>query len=158
MSEVRLKLNTFFYRIAESLEKWERYTVADALEPCSFDDGKTIVKQGEPGDDFYIIVEGQAVVLQQRSSPATTSTSSSATSAAGSSGAATSAVTGVVDTETPVEVGHLGPSDYFGTVSFSNSKHSCFQWNMRRPAFFVTGQTHTSLKCACSVGEFFKLN
>jgi cAMP-dependent protein kinase regulator len=34
--------------ILESLEKWERYTVADALEPCTFDDGKTIVKQGDP--------------------------------------------------------------------------------------------------------------
>lgn len=79
---------------AESLEKWERYTVADALEPCTFDDGETIVKQGEPGDDFYIIVEGRAVVLQQRS--------------------------GAAEGEPPVEVGQLGPSDYFGTVSFQS--------------------------------------
>lgn len=41
-------------------------TVADALEPVSFEDGETIVKQGEAGDDFYIIVEGCAVVLQQK--------------------------------------------------------------------------------------------
>ena len=75
-------------KIIESLEKWERYTVADALEPCSFVDGETIVRQGEPGDDFYIIVEGRAVVMQQRS--------------------------GGAETEPPVEVGHLGPSDYFG--------------------------------------------
>lgn len=40
--------------------------MADALEPVSFEDGETIVKQGEDGDDFYIIVEGCAVVLQQR--------------------------------------------------------------------------------------------
>lgn len=51
---------------SESLDKWERLTVADALEPVSFDDGETIVKQGEAGDDFYIIVEGCAVVLQQK--------------------------------------------------------------------------------------------
>lgn len=51
---------------AESLDKWERLTVADALELVSFEDGETIVKQGEAGDDFYIIVEGCAVVLQQR--------------------------------------------------------------------------------------------
>ena len=82
--------------LAESLEKWERFTVADALEPCTFEDGETIVKQGEPGDDFFIIVEGRAVVLQQRASAA---------SAAASSG----------DVEPPVEVGQLGPSDYFGT-------------------------------------------
>ncbi len=75
----------------ESLEKWERYTVADALEPCSFEDGETIVRQGEPGDDFYIIVEGRAVVMQQRSGG------------------------GLAEAEPAVEVGHLGPSDYFGT-------------------------------------------
>lgn len=52
--------------ILESLDKWERLTVADALEPVSFEDSETIVKQGEPGNDFYIIVEGCATVLQQR--------------------------------------------------------------------------------------------
>jgi cAMP-dependent protein kinase regulator len=69
----------------ESLDKWERLTVADALEPVSFDDGETIVRQGEQGDDFYIIVEGTALVLQQR-----------------------------VEGETLIEVGRLAPSDYFG--------------------------------------------
>ena len=59
-------MECFTNRITESLDKWERLTVADALEPISFEDGETIVKQGEPGDDFYIIVEGCAVVLQQR--------------------------------------------------------------------------------------------
>lgn len=48
------------------MDKWERLTVADALEPVSFEDGETIVKQGEAGDDFYIVVEGCAVVLQQK--------------------------------------------------------------------------------------------
>jgi CRP-like cAMP-binding protein len=52
--------------ILESLDKWERLTVADALETVSFDENETIVKQGEPGNDFYIIVEGCATVLQQR--------------------------------------------------------------------------------------------
>ena len=41
----------------ESLEKWERLTVADALEPVQFEDGEKIVVQGEPGDDFFIITE-----------------------------------------------------------------------------------------------------
>lgn len=60
--------------------------MADALEPVAFEDGETIVRQGEPGEDFYIIVEGTAVVLQQRT-----------------------------EAEEPAEVGRLGPSDYFGT-------------------------------------------
>lgn len=58
--------NSIKIYIVESLDKWERLTVADALEPVSFEDGETIVKQGEPGDDFYIIVDGCAVVLQQK--------------------------------------------------------------------------------------------
>lgn len=55
-----------FFNSLESLDKWERLTVADSLELVNFEDGDTIVKQGEPGDDFYIIVEGCAVVLQQK--------------------------------------------------------------------------------------------
>ncbi|KAI5628812.1 cAMP-dependent protein kinase type I-beta regulatory subunit [Silurus asotus] len=72
----------------ESLEKWERLTVADALEPVQFEDGEKIVVQGEPGDDFFIITEGTASVLQRRS-----------------------------DNEEYVEVGRLGPSDYFGEIA-----------------------------------------
>ena len=40
--------------------------MADALEATSFDSGDAVVKQGEPGDDFYIIVEGSATVTQYR--------------------------------------------------------------------------------------------
>ncbi|XP_017035061.1 cAMP-dependent protein kinase type I regulatory subunit isoform X3 [Drosophila kikkawai] len=75
--------------ILESLDKWERLTVADSLETCSFEDGETIVKQGAAGDDFYIILEGCAVVLQQRSEQG----------------------------EEPAEVGRLGSSDYFGEIA-----------------------------------------
>uniref|UniRef100_A0AC11BDW5 Protein kinase cAMP-dependent type I regulatory subunit alpha n=1 Tax=Ovis aries TaxID=9940 RepID=A0AC11BDW5_SHEEP len=70
--------------ILESLDKWERLTVADALEPVQFEDGQKIVVQGEPGDEFFIILEGSAAVLQRRS-----------------------------ENEEFVEVGRLGPSDYF---------------------------------------------
>ena len=42
---------------AESLEPWERLTIADALEPCQFDENQQIVRQGDQGDDFYIILE-----------------------------------------------------------------------------------------------------
>ncbi|XP_076310758.1 cAMP-dependent protein kinase type I-alpha regulatory subunit-like isoform X3 [Tachypleus tridentatus] len=70
--------------ILESLDKWERLTVADALEPVKFKDGDVIIEQGQKGDDFFIIEQGTAVVLQRRS-----------------------------DDEPQVEVGRLGPSDYF---------------------------------------------
>lgn len=45
------------FHIVESLDKWERLTVADALEPCTFQEGDNIVTQGEPGEEFFIIVE-----------------------------------------------------------------------------------------------------
>merc|ERR1711994_788901 len=51
--------------ILENLDKWERLTVADALEATSFEDGDVVVTQGEDG----------------------------------------------------VEVGRLGPSDYFGEIA-----------------------------------------
>ena len=44
-------------RSSESLEKWERLTVADSLETVQFEDGQKIVVQGEPGDEFFIILE-----------------------------------------------------------------------------------------------------
>ncbi|KAB7507865.1 cAMP-dependent protein kinase type I regulatory subunit [Armadillidium nasatum] len=74
--------------ILESLDKWERLTVADSLENVCFDSGETVVRQGEPGDDFFIIVEGTARVLQSRGPG-----------------------------DEPVEVGRLGMSDYFGEIA-----------------------------------------
>lgn len=43
--------------ILESLDKWERLTVADALEAVSYEDNENVVVQGEHGDEFYIIVD-----------------------------------------------------------------------------------------------------
>ncbi|XP_076345277.1 cAMP-dependent protein kinase regulatory subunit-like isoform X2 [Tachypleus tridentatus] len=74
--------------ILESLDKWERLTVADALESAQFNDGDIVVEQEQKGDDFYIIEQGTAVVLQRRS-----------------------------EDEPQVEVGRLGPSDYFGEIA-----------------------------------------
>lgn len=48
----------------ESLDKWERLTVADALEPVQFEDGQKIVVQGEPGDEFFIILEVRKVKIK----------------------------------------------------------------------------------------------
>ena len=43
--------------ILESLDKWERLTVADALEAVTYEDNENVVVQGEHGDEFFIIVE-----------------------------------------------------------------------------------------------------
>ena len=61
-----LKTNEMITLVLENLDKWERLTVADALEATSFDDGADVVRQGEPGDDFFIIVDGNASVTQFR--------------------------------------------------------------------------------------------
>ena len=82
------KLSNLRSNIAENLDKWERLTVADALEAVSFDENEVVVTQGEPGNDFFIIVEGTAVVTQFRN-----------------------------EGEDPVEVGRLGSSDYFGEIA-----------------------------------------
>lgn len=87
---VIVELNFFlsFYCNTESLDYYERLTVADALTPVEFNDGDIITKQGESGDEFYIIEEGTAVVLQRRSPDAPEE-----------------------------EVGRLGRSDYFGEIA-----------------------------------------
>jgi cAMP-dependent protein kinase regulator len=75
-------------QILADLDKWERANVADALERCDFEPMTHVVEQGQPGDEFFIIVEGEADVMQKRSDDA------------------------------PFEnVGHLGPSDYFGEIA-----------------------------------------
>jgi cAMP-dependent protein kinase regulator len=75
-------------KILHELDQWERLTVADALETVQFNDGDNIVVQGETGNDFFIIVEGTAIVYQKPS-----------------------------DDEPAVEVSRLGPSDYFGEIA-----------------------------------------
>ncbi len=71
--------------------------MADALESCTFQEGDNVVTQGEPGEDFFIIVEGRAVVLQRKTE----------------------------DGEY-IEVGQLGPSDYFGESTSGLSSLSGF--------------------------------
>jgi len=74
--------------ILENLDKWERLTVADALESISFEDEEVVVRQNDPGENFFIITEGLAEVLQKPS-----------------------------DLEEPVVVGRLVQSDYFGEIA-----------------------------------------
>lgn len=61
-------------------------TLADALESANFSDGDVIIKQGDAGSEFFIIMEGTVVVTQ--------------TNDAGETG----------------EVARLGTSKYFGKL------------------------------------------
>lgn len=50
--------------ILETLTEYERSTIADALEPVTFQDGETIIAEGETGDSFYILEDGSATVTK----------------------------------------------------------------------------------------------
>jgi cAMP-dependent protein kinase regulator len=93
----RQRYETFLseVKLLKDLDKWERHSIADALEPCEFQDGEVgshhvcllvlispfpkldpcvfawpsliwqvVLKQGDKGDLFFIIVEGKATVTQ----------------------------------------------------------------------------------------------
>ncbi|KAI8927704.1 cyclic nucleotide-binding-like protein [Entophlyctis helioformis] len=47
-----------------SLEPYERHKIADALESVTFSDGDVIIRQGDVGDNFYIVESGEASVTQ----------------------------------------------------------------------------------------------
>ncbi|RUS14813.1 cyclic nucleotide-binding-like protein, partial [Jimgerdemannia flammicorona] len=48
-----------------SLEPYERHKIADALESVYYDDGEAVVKQGDVGNNFFLIESGEATVLKQ---------------------------------------------------------------------------------------------
>ena len=50
--------------ILENLTEAERHIVVDAMEPVSYKKGDILMKQGDPGEDFFIIIEGNVVCTQ----------------------------------------------------------------------------------------------
>lgn len=50
--------------LLESLDAYERNQIADALRTESFKVGESVVRQGDPGDKFYIVEEGEAVATK----------------------------------------------------------------------------------------------
>ncbi|PSC70618.1 cyclic nucleotide dependent kinase [Micractinium conductrix] len=61
-SQLELFLNSV--PILAPLSRDEKLTLLDAFEEQRFEPGDTVVRQGDPGDLFYIIKEGEAVVFQ----------------------------------------------------------------------------------------------
>ena len=46
--------------ILQSMDHYERSKIADAIKEKSYEANSTIITEGEPGDDFYIIISGEA--------------------------------------------------------------------------------------------------
>jgi cAMP-dependent protein kinase regulator len=46
------------------MEPYERIKIADALKPHHFKAGEFIMKQGDIGDQFYFLEEGECVCLR----------------------------------------------------------------------------------------------
>ncbi len=42
------------------MEPCERSKLADAFKECTYQEGETIIKEGEEGNVFYMIEEGEA--------------------------------------------------------------------------------------------------
>lgn len=47
----------------------ERMKVADAMVTKSYEDGDVILRQGDPADYFYIVIEGQVVIRRRGDDP-----------------------------------------------------------------------------------------
>ncbi|CAI7723569.1 cAMP-dependent protein kinase regulatory subunit, putative [Plasmodium vivax] len=52
--------------ILKDMDPYERSKVADSLKTKTFADQEDIIKEGEPGDTFYIIVEGNALAIKDK--------------------------------------------------------------------------------------------
>jgi cAMP-dependent protein kinase regulator len=46
--------------LLSSLNDYERSKIADALESCKFAKGETIIKEGDAGEAFYLLEDGEA--------------------------------------------------------------------------------------------------
>jgi cAMP-dependent protein kinase regulator len=51
--------------ILDTLYKWEKLTIADSLQPRQFVTGEVVMKQGETGNEFYIIEKGSVEFTQR---------------------------------------------------------------------------------------------
>jgi cAMP-dependent protein kinase regulator len=74
--------------LLSDMDPYERGQLADALVSCSFNERDHIIREGEPGDDFFIIEEGTAIAMKV-----------------------------VRHGNPPQEVASYGPSGYFGELA-----------------------------------------
>jgi cAMP-dependent protein kinase regulator len=79
--------------LLEGMEPYERSKVADALRQETFEAGATIVNQGDPGDKFFIIEEGESIATKS-----------------------------FVPGQIPQEVMHYKMGDYFGELALLHNE------------------------------------
>lgn len=62
----REKYETFLasVKILKTMDPYERSQIADALQAETFAKGDHIIKEGDIGDKFYMIIEGEAVAMK----------------------------------------------------------------------------------------------
>lgn len=77
--------------LLSSLSSEEKSKIADALESRVYLDGEAVVREGDPGDTFFFVEEGEAVVTKTKK--------------------------GDDDEQREITVGHLRKGDYFGELS-----------------------------------------
>merc|ERR1711991_1139216 len=65
--EKRKKYGEFLSNVPllSSLDNYERMVISDCLEPIEYKDGDIILKQGEVGHSFFLIMSGEVKVLQR---------------------------------------------------------------------------------------------
>nr|GAT54012.1 predicted protein [Mycena chlorophos] len=80
--------------LLSSLSASERSKIADALVSRVYADGEAVVRQGDMGDTFFFVEEGEATVTKSEESGV-----------------------GPTGTTSEVKVGHLKKGDYFGELS-----------------------------------------
>jgi cAMP-dependent protein kinase regulator len=79
--------------VLDTLEQYERLQMCDALQSETFSAGTKIVQQGDPGDKFYILEDGEAVAEKAYTKDAP-----------------------------PQEVLNYKPGDYFGELALLNNE------------------------------------
>lgn len=86
--------------LLRSLGQYERTKLADALKTRTYEAGEIVVRQGDPGDEFFLIESGEAIICKEDNPTADRTASSE-----------------VLDKSHPTCVGVLHEGDYFGEIA-----------------------------------------
>ena len=52
-------------KILSNIDNYERSKLADAIKERKFKSGETVIKQGDVGEEFFIVTDGKAKVLKE---------------------------------------------------------------------------------------------